>query len=126
MILPIVAYGDSVLRKTGEEITKDYPGLQDLIANMFETMHNASGVGLAAPQIGKAIRLFVIETKPFTEKGEDDDDDDEFTPEERKQLEEFKKVFINSKMIDENGEEWKYNEGCGPTRRGPPLLLPLH
>ena len=111
MILPIVAYGDPVLRKVGEEITKDYPGLQELITNMFDTMHNAMGVGLAAPQVGKAIRLFIIETKPFTESGEGDDDD-EFTTEERKQLEHFRKVFINAKILDETGKEWAFNEGC--------------
>ncbi len=113
MILPIVAYGDSVLRKTGDEINKDYPGLKDIIVNMFDTMHNAAGVGLAAPQIGKSIRLFVIETKPFIERDEEEEeDDDEFSPEERKQLEHFKKVFINAKIVEEEGEEWKYNEGC--------------
>ena len=112
MILPIIAYGDPVLRKTGEEITKDYPGLTDIIANMFDTMRNAAGVGLAAPQIGKAIRLFIIETKPFSVKDEDDDSEDEFTAEERKQLEHFKKIFINARIIEEDGEEWKYNEGC--------------
>jgi peptide deformylase len=111
MILPIVAYGDPVLRKVGEEITKDYPGLQELIANMFDTMQNAFGVGLAAPQVGKAIRLFIVETKPFAEK-DDDDEDEEFTPEERKQLEHFKKVFINAKIIKEEGEKWAFNEGC--------------
>ena len=111
MILPITAYGDPVLRKVGEEITKDYPGLQELIANMFDTMHNAMGVGLAAPQVGKAIRLFVVETKPFTEKGEDDEDD-EFTTDERKQLEHFRKVFINAKILEESGKEWAFNEGC--------------
>ncbi len=111
MILPIIAYGDPVLRKMGEEITKDYPGLQELIANMFDTMHNALGVGLAAPQVGKAIRLFIVETKPFTERA-DDDEDDEFTPEERKQLEHFRKVFINAKIVEEEGEEWAFNEGC--------------
>ncbi|MCE9537687.1 MAG: peptide deformylase [Bacteroidetes bacterium] len=112
MILPVIAYGDPVLRKVGEEITKDYPGLQDLIANMFETMHNALGVGLAAPQIGKSIRLFVIETKPFTEREENDEDEDEFSPEEREQLANFRKVFINAKVIEEEGKEWVFNEGC--------------
>lgn len=112
MILPIVAYGDPVLRKVGEDITKDYPGLQELIANMFDTMNNALGVGLAAPQIGKAIRLFVVETKPFAESGDDEDDDDEFTPEERKQLEQFRKVFINARILQEEGKEWAFNEGC--------------
>lgn len=113
MILPIVAYGDPVLRKVGVDLDKDYPNLQQLIADMFETMNNALGVGLAAPQIGKAIRLFIVDTKPFSERDEDDDsEDDEFTPEERKQLEEFKQVFINAQIIDETGEEWAFNEGC--------------
>lgn len=112
MVLPVIAYGDPVLRKVGEEITKDYPGLQEIIANMFETMHNALGVGLAAPQIGKSIRLFVIETKPFTEREENDEDEDEFSPEEREQLANFRKVFINAKVIEEEGKEWVFNEGC--------------
>ncbi len=113
MILPIVAYGDPVLRKIGAEIDKDYPNLKQLIADMFDTMNNALGVGLAAPQVGKAIRLFIVDTKPFTETDEDDKDlEDEFTPEERAQLEHFKKVFINAKIVDENGEEWAFNEGC--------------
>jgi peptide deformylase len=83
MILPIVAYGDPVLRKMGVDIDKDYPNLQQLIADMFDTMNNALGVGLAAPQVGRAIRLFIVDTKPFAERDEDDEDDDEFTPEER-------------------------------------------
>lgn len=112
MILPVIAYGDPVLRKVGEEITKDYPGLQDVIANMFETMHNALGVGLAAPQIGKAIRLFIVETKPFSERGENEEEEDEFSPEEREQLANFRKVFINAKIIKEEGKEWIFNEGC--------------
>ncbi|KOY53048.1 peptide deformylase [Polaribacter dokdonensis] len=105
MILPIVAYGDPVLRKMGVEIDKDYPNLKELIANMKETMYNASGVGLAAPQIGKAIRLFVIDASPFAE---DDDLDDE----ERATLKEFNRVYINPKILDEEGEEWTFNEGC--------------
>lgn len=112
MILPIVAYGDPVLRKTGIEITKEYLNLQQLIDDMFETMRNAYGVGLAAPQVGKPIRLFVVETKPFTEKSDDDDDDDEFSKEEREQLIHFKRVFINPKIVEQNGEEWIFNEGC--------------
>ena len=113
MILPIVAYGDPVLRKVAQEISKDYPNLDEVIANMFDTMHNALGVGLAAPQIGKSIRLFIIETKPFAERGEDEDeDDDEFTPAERAELEGFKQVFINAKIVNEDGDEWKFNEGC--------------
>ena len=113
MILPIVAYGDPVLRKVAQEIPKDYPNLDEVISNMFDTMYNAIGVGLAAPQIGKSIRLFIIETKPFAERDEDDDeDDDEFTPAERAELEGFKLVFINAKIVSEDGDEWKFNEGC--------------
>ncbi|MCK6650771.1 MAG: peptide deformylase [Bacteroidia bacterium] len=112
MILPIVAYGDPVLRKMGVDIDKDYPNLDQLIADMFDTMNNALGVGLAAPQIGRAIRLFIVDTKPFAERDEDDEDDDEFTPEERAQLEEFKQVFINARIVEEDGEEWAFNEGC--------------
>lgn len=110
MILPIVVYGDPVLRKVCEDIDKNHEGLEQLIKDMFETMYNANGVGLAAPQVGKAIRLFVIDTKPFTES--DDDDDDEFTPEQKKELKVFKKVFINARILDEEGEEWKFSEGC--------------
>ena len=105
MILPIVAYGDAVLKKMGTSITKDYPNLDTLIENMFETMYNALGVGLAAPQIGLPIRLFVIDTSPFSE-------DDDLTPEEQKTLKDFKRVFINAKIIKEEGEEWAFNEGC--------------
>jgi peptide deformylase len=105
MILPIVAYGDPVLRKVGKEIDKDYPGLTELIANMKETMYNASGVGLAAPQIGKDIRLFVIDASPFA-------GDEDLSEEERKILENFNRVFINPKILSEEGEEWVFNEGC--------------
>lgn len=107
MILPIVMYGDPVLRKVAAEIDKDYEGLEQLISDMFDTMYNANGVGLAAPQIGKSIRLFVIDTQPFSE-----DDDDEFTPEQRKELKAFKQVFINARILHEEGEEWKFSEGC--------------
>jgi peptide deformylase len=110
MILPIVVYGDPVLRKAGADIDKSYEGLDQLIKDMFETMYKAKGVGLAAPQIGKAIRLFVVDTEPFSES--DDDDDDEFTPEQKKELQAFKKVFINARILEEKGEEWKFNEGC--------------
>ncbi len=103
MILPIVAYGDPVLRKKAESIAPDYPGLEGLIADMFETMYEANGVGLAAPQIGKAIRLFVIDAASFA-----DDDDDE----ESQFLRTFKKVFINAQIHEETGEEWGFNEGC--------------
>ena len=105
MILPIVAYGDAVLKKMRTSITKDYPNLDTLIENMFETMYNALGVGLAAPQIGLPIRLFVIDTSPFSE-------DDDLTAEEQKTLKDFKRVFINAKIIKEEGDEWAFNEGC--------------
>lgn len=111
MVLPIVVYGDPVLRKVGVDIDKNYEGLEQLIGDMFETMYKAKGVGLAAQQVGKAIRLFVVDTHPFAETG-DDDDEDEFTPEQRKELEAFKKVFINPRILSEEGTEWKFNEGC--------------
>ena len=105
MILPIVAYGDPVLRKVGKEIDKKYPQLEKLIADMKETMYNAQGVGLAAPQIGKDIRLFLIDASPFA-------DDESLSEEDRKVLENFNRVFINAKIIKEEGEEWAFNEGC--------------
>ena len=105
MILPIIAYGDPVLRKMGVDISKDDPNLSELIENMQETMVNAKGIGLAAPQIGKAIRLFIVDTSPF-EKDEDLDD------EERKFLAGFKKIFINAKILKEEGDDWVFNEGC--------------
>lgn len=105
MILPIVAYGDPVLRKKSVEISKDYPDLNTLIANMKETMYNASGVGLAAPQIGKAIRLFVIDASPFA-------DDEDLNKEENELLKNFNRVFINPLILKEEGEEWAFNEGC--------------
>ena len=105
MILPIVAYGDPVLRKVAKDIDADYPNLKELIANMKETMYNASGVGLAAPQIGKDIRLFVIDASPFAE-------DDDLSEEDKKTLKDFNRVFINAKILEEEGEEWAFNEGC--------------
>lgn len=105
MILPIVAYGDPVLRKKAKDITAEYPKLDELITNMWETMYNAHGVGLAAPQVGLPIRMFMVDTTPFA-------DDDELTEAEQKQLDGFKKVFINAKIEEENGKEWDFNEGC--------------
>ena len=105
MILPIIAYGDPVLRKVGKDIDKDYPNLDQLLLNMKDTMENASGVGLAAPQIGKAIRLFLIDASPFSENEDLEDDEREF-------LKDFNKIFINAKIIEEEGEEWAFNEGC--------------
>lgn len=110
MILPIVAYGMPVLRKTAVDIPKDYPQLQQFIGDMFETMYASSGVGIAAPQVGKSLRLFLVDTSPFVNG--DRDDDDEFTEEEREQLQHLKKVFINAKIVEEEGEEWVFNEGC--------------
>lgn len=105
MILPITAYGDPVLRKVSEPIDKDYPALDELINNMWQTMENAGGVGLAAPQIGKAIRLFVIDATPFAS-------DEDLEPAEKEQLINFKKVFINAQIVSEEGEEWGFEEGC--------------
>jgi len=105
MIIPIYGYGEPVLRKVGEEISPEYPNLKEVIANMYDTMYNAYGVGLAAPQVGLAIRLFVIDTEPFS-------DSDDLTPEEQEQLKGFKRTFINAKMLKEEGEEWGFNEGC--------------
>lgn len=105
MILPIVGYGDPVLRKVGEEISRDFPSLKETIANMYETMYNAYGVGLAAPQVGLSLRLFVIDTSPF---GEDED----LPIEEQLQLKGFKRTFINAKIVKEEGELWAFNEGC--------------
>ena len=105
MILPIIAYGDAVLRKVAEDIDKEYPKLDELIANMWETMYNANGVGLAAPQIGLPIRLFLVDTSPFA-------DDEELTKSEQQQLDGFKQVFINAQIAEETGEAWAFNEGC--------------
>ncbi|MEW7280756.1 peptide deformylase [Aquimarina sp. 2201CG1-2-11] len=105
MIFPIVAYGDPVLKRKAKEIEKDYPNLSELIENMFETMYNAYGVGLAAPQIGLSIRIFVVDASPFSE-------DEELSEEQANQLKDFKKVFINPTIIEETGDEWAFSEGC--------------
>ena len=105
MVLPIIAYGDPVLRKVATDITPDYPNLNTLIANMYDTMNHAYGVGLAAPQIGLPIRLFVVDTAPFA-------DDDDLSEEERTFLLNFKKTFINAKITEETGDKWPFNEGC--------------
>ena len=105
MVLPIIAYGDPVLRKKAKDISKEYPNLDQLLENMWETMYNASGVGLAAPQIGLPIRVFLVDTTPFAE----DEDLDEA---DRLQLKDMKKAFINAKILEEEGDEWAFNEGC--------------
>jgi len=105
MILPIVAYGDPILKKRASEINKETPKLKEIIANMYESMYGAHGVGLAAPQVGLSIRLFLVDTSPFAE-------DEGYSLEEQKQLKSFKRTFINAKIIEEFGEEWSFNEGC--------------
>jgi peptide deformylase len=105
MILPIIGYGDPVLRKVGEALTPEHPNLEEIIANMYETMYNAYGVGLAAPQVGLPLRLFVINTTPFS-------DDEDLADEKQQELKGFKRTFINAKMIKEEGPEWSFNEGC--------------
>ena len=105
MILPILAYGDPVLKKKCKDISKDYPKFDVLLENMFETMYNAFGVGLAAPQIGLPIRIFLVDTSPFSE-------DEDLSEEEQQALSVFKRVFINAKILKEEGDEWAFNEGC--------------
>lgn len=105
MILPITGYGDPILRKLCDDINPEYLNLKGLIQNMYDTMYNAYGVGLAAPQIGLTIRLFIIDTSPFA-------GDKNLSKEEQEQLEKFKKTFINAKIIKEEGKEWSFNEGC--------------
>ncbi|HEY8402772.1 MAG TPA: peptide deformylase [Cytophagaceae bacterium] len=96
MIYPIVAYGDPVLKKQAEDIAKGSVDVKKLAEDMFETMYNANGVGLAAPQIGKAIRMFVVDAAPMDEEN----------------LKDFKKVFVNPTIVEESEEEWAYEEGC--------------
>jgi peptide deformylase len=106
MVLPIVAYGHPVLRKVAVDIMPDHPNLDKLIADMWETMYASNGVGLAAPQINKDIRLFIIDSAQLfanmdekEKKGYPDDPG-------------FKGVFINAHVLELDGEEWSYNEGC--------------
>lgn len=105
MILPIVAYGTPVLKKKALDIPDDYKELNTLIDNMWETMYAASGVGLAAPQVGLGLRLFVIDASPFAE-------DEDLSKEEQGVLADMKKVFINAQIEEEVGEEWAFTEGC--------------
>jgi len=101
MVYPIFVYGNSVLRKKAKDIPKDFEGLDQLIADMYETMEFSDGVGLAAPQIGKSLRLFCIDATR-TEKDDDEEED----------LKDFKKAFINPQIIEESGDTWFFNEGC--------------
>ena len=105
MILPIIAYGNPVLKKKCQEIPKDYKRLNELISNMWETMYASSGVGLAAPQIGLSIRIFIVDTSPFS-------DDTKLGINERNKLSDFKKVFINPELIAVSNKFNTFNEGC--------------
>jgi len=105
MILPIVAYGAAVLKQKAATVDLTDPALPALIANMWETMYASHGVGLAAPQVGQSLRLFVIDASPFA-------DDEELDPEETEILENFKEVFINPTLLSQTGEAWVFNEGC--------------
>jgi peptide deformylase len=106
MILPIVAYGAPVLRVVCKDISPDYPNLSKLIEDMWETMYNSNGVGLAAPQINKDIRLFVIDSTQIF-NNQDEEDKGKYPDEPG-----VKQVFINAHIHELNGEEWSYNEGC--------------
>ena len=108
MILPIVAYGHPVLRKVAKDIDKDYPQLDKLIEDMWETMYASNGVGLAAPQINRDIRLFVIDSAQIFENMDDQDRAEETYPDDPG----TKQVFINAHLIEEQGDDWAYNEGC--------------
>lgn len=100
MRLPIIAYGDPILKKVAREIDQTYPNIKELIDNMFETMHYAKGIGLAAPQVGLSIRLFIIDTSSLAKE------------EGNEHIIDFKQVFINPEIIKKEGDEWTYNEGC--------------
>ena len=106
MILPVVAYGSPILRKVCDDITPDYPELKKLLADMWETLYNSNGVGIAAPQINKPIRLFVIDTIQVVE--DFNDEDKRKYPGEKA----IKQVFINARKIEDTGDLWAYNEGC--------------
>lgn len=106
MILPIVAYGTPVLRTTAKNITPDYPNLEKLVADMWETLYASNGVGLAAPQVNKDIRIFLVDSIQLFANQEDEEKGR--YPDEPG----FKKVFINARIKELNGEPWNYNEGC--------------
>lgn len=106
MVLPVFAYGQAILRKVCSEIDASYPELPKLLADMWETMYHTNGVGLAAPQIGKPIRIFVVDTEQIVENFDEEDKQD--YPNEKP----IKQVFINAEKVEETGEPWAYNEGC--------------
>ncbi len=104
MILPVIGYGNPILKRKSKKITESYPDLKRFINSMYDTMYNASGVGLAAPQVGKSIRIFIIDTSPFLNM-----DDNEI---ERHKVKSVKQTFINPTILDETGEFWSFEEGC--------------
>lgn len=108
MILPIVAYGHPILRKVAEDITPDYPGLDKLIEDMWETMYASNGVGLAAPQINKGIRVFVVDSAQIFANMDEEERREENYPDAPG----IKQVFINAHIVEELGDDWAYNEGC--------------
>jgi peptide deformylase len=105
MILPILAYGNPVLKKKAKNISNDFINLNEFIENMWETMNNANGVGLAAPQVGLSFRIFIVDTSPFA-------DSESMNKDEFELVSSFKKVFINPVIINETGNKWDFNEGC--------------
>ena len=106
MTLPIVAYGNPVLRKVASDITPDYPNLKKLLDDMWETMYSSRGVGLAAPQVNRDIRLFIIDSKQIFDNQEEDE---KGTYNDEPGV---RKVFVNARILELSGEEWAYNEGC--------------
>jgi peptide deformylase len=100
MVLPVYVNGMSVLRKVAPDVPEDYEGLDQFIENLFETMHASDGVGLAAPQVGKSLRIFVIDTSPMSDN------------EEEPELKDFRKVFINPYILEDWGDPWSFEEGC--------------
>jgi peptide deformylase len=105
MILPIVAYGSPILRKTAVDVTPEHPGLDTLIANMWETLYNSNGVGLAAPQINHSIRLFLVDTAQIFDMKDEEDAAFPDAPG-------IKGVFLNARILHTEGANWSYNEGC--------------
>jgi len=119
MILPVYAYGQPVLKKVAQEIDSEFEGLQDLLEDMWETMYHAQGVGIAAPQIGKSLRIFLVDTVQAMDEGEEDKG--------------IKKAFINAQIVEESGEQWAYEEGClsipnvkGDVQRNERLVIKYH
>src|SRR5687768_17552850 len=107
MILPIVAYGHPSLRKVCKDITPDYPGLEKFIEDMWETMYASNGVGLAAPQVNKDIRLFIVDSTQIFRNMEEDEEEVNWPDAPG-----IRQVFINAHIVELNGRDWSYNEGC--------------